>query len=188
MRSLKVLLSRSRADGSTGDDGGRIFAAFVDVKKAFPTVRRRILWHKIARDYIGTDASTELSFYPRNFLRAFIASYENTTAAVRGVDGYSDILEFETGTREGGVFSPWLYLMFVADLITDIDKVQLEGRPIFFGGKAIRAFQFADDLVLLARPEADLNLLLSRWSAYCSLNHRETSQSKTVIAIFHCWC
>ena len=30
----------------------------------------------------------------------------------------------------------------------------------------------------------DLNALLARWSSYCSLNHQESSLSKTVVAIF----
>ena len=32
--------------------------------------------------------------------------------------------------------------------------------------------------------KSNLNALLARWSSYCSLNHQETSLSKTVVAIF----
>ena len=62
--------------------------------------------------------------------------------------------------------------------------MDLSEEPIFIGNRKIRALQFADDLVLLARSESDLNVLLARWSSYCSLNHQETSPSKIVVAIF----
>ena len=64
-----------------------------------------------------------------------------------------------------------------------VDEVELSEEPIFIGNRKIRALQFADDLVLLARSESDLNDLLARWSSYCSSNYQETSLSKTVIAI-----
>ena len=94
------------------------------------------------------------------------------------------MFDINSGTREGGVESPWLYVLFVADLIEKINEIELSEDPIFIGNRKVRVLQFADDLVFLARSESDLNALLARWSSYCSLNHQETSLSKTVIAIF----
>ena len=68
-------------------------------------------------------------------------------------------------------------------IVLHVDEVELSEEPIFIGNHKIRALQFADDLVLLARSESDLNDLLARWSSYCSSNYQETSLSKTVIAI-----
>ena len=48
----------------------------------------------------------------------------------------------------------------------------------------LELLQFADDLVFLARSESDLNALLARCSAYCSLNHQETSLSKSLVVLF----
>ena len=62
--------------------------------------------------------------------------------------------------------------------------MDLSEEPIFIGNRKISALQFADDLVKLARSESDLNALLAPWSSYCSVNHQETSLSKTVVAIF----
>ena len=56
--------------------------------------------------------------------------------------------------------------------------------PILIRNRKVRVLRFADDLAFLARSESDLNALLARWSSYCSLNHQETSLSKTVVAIF----
>ena len=125
-----------------------------------------------------------LPFDVRALIRALIALYSEATATVRGNDGCSEMFDINSGTREGGVESPWLYVLFVADLIEKINEVELSEDPIFIGNRKVRVLQFADDLVFLARSESDLNVLLARWSSFCSLNHQETSLSKIVIAIF----
>ena len=126
--ALHATIERGRLGwGQTG--GGRIFAAFLDVKKAFPSVRHSILWHKLALEHFATADS--LSFNVRTLVRALIAIYSEATATVRGGDGCSAMFDINSGTREGGVESPWLYIFFVADLIQKTDEVELSEDPIF---------------------------------------------------------
>ena len=63
------------------------------MRKAFPSVRRELLWRKLK---VEIGASDEL-------VAALIALYTDACATVRGPDGRSDIFGIDLGTREGGV-------------------------------------------------------------------------------------
>ena len=108
--ALHAVIERARL-GWGQNGGGRIFAAFVDVKKAFPSVRRSILWHKLALEHFASADS--LPFDVRTLIRALIALYSEATATVRGSDGCSAMFDINSGTREGGVESPWLYVLLL---------------------------------------------------------------------------
>ena len=83
-------------------------------EKAFPSVRHSILWHKLALEHFA--AADSLPFDVRTLIRALIALNSEATATIRGSDGCSAMFNINSGTREGGVESPWLYILFVADL------------------------------------------------------------------------
>ena len=94
--ALHAIIERERI-GGTQNGGGRISAAFVDVKKAFHSVRRCILWHKLASENMASADS--LPFDVGRLIRALIALYSNASATARGDDGYSSSFGIESGTR-----------------------------------------------------------------------------------------
>ena len=148
--SLYALIEQARLKGE------RLFVAFVDVKKAFPSVRRDILFMRLS----ALGASDAL-------VRAVWALYEGACAVVRGADGFSDIFDLEIGTREGGVESPLLFVLFVCDLMEHLGRVPLDAHPALRAGRAVRALQLADGLALIANTWQDLQALLNSWEHYC---------------------
>lgn len=150
-----------------------LFVAFVDVRKAFPTVKREILFHKLA----ALGASDAL-------IRAMWSLYDRARGTVRGADGYGGFFDLSVGTREGGVESPLLYVLFVADLIAELEQVSLKHGAVELGGVLVRALQFADDLAIVANSAEDLQTLLDCWGLFCDKNHQETQVRKTEIVIF----
>ena len=96
-------------------------------------------------------------------MRALAKLYNNTTACVRGDQGLNDIFQIDIGTRERGIENPLLYTLFVANLISYLDEVRHLDGWLLLDGKRTSAFQFADDLALIAYPVGDMNRLLSRW-------------------------
>jgi exonuclease III len=151
----------------------RLYVAFVDVKKAFPSVRRDILFQKMSQ--LGASDS---------LVRAVFAMYSQACGSIRGPEGFGSLYDILIGTREGGVESPLLFVLFVADLVEHLDNTNLEGAPVLLGDRAIRAFQLADDLALIARNPNDIQKLVDRWEVYCDSNHQETQVKKTEIVIF----
>ena len=168
--ALYALIERARVQGQ------RLHVAFVDVRKAFPSVRRDLLWRKL---------KVELGA-PDELVAALIALYTDACATVRGPDGRSDTFGISLGTREGGVEAPLLYILFVADLVAMLQDVSLTDGEATLDGHPVRALQLADDLALIAESEDDLSRLLAQWSKHCDLNHQETQIAKTEVVIFTC--
>ena len=69
-----------------------LFVIYVDIKKAFPTVRREILFKVLEEQ--GT---------PDNVIRTLINIYKDTNSVIRGKSGFGCIFPIENCTREGGV-------------------------------------------------------------------------------------
>jgi hypothetical protein len=126
-----------------------LLVTFIDVKKAFPTVCREVLWQRL--DMLGVDAAV---------IRSLILLYDGTTATIRASDGFGRPFMTSSGTREGGVESPLLYVLYVSALLTAVENADLEdGVPTLFGRRA-PALMIADDLALIAFSEKDMQRLL----------------------------
>ena len=151
----------------------RLYVAFVDVKKAFPSCNRALLFRKMS----SVGASDRL-------VRALSALYEEAQGTVRGPGGFDRPFDIRIGTREGGVESPLLYILFVCDLIARFDAALLADRGPLLDGREIRALQLADDLAIMARSAADLEILLRVWEAFCDEMHVETQIKKTEVVPF----
>ena len=153
--------------------GQRLFVGYVDVKKAFPSVRRDLLFKKLSE--LGASDS---------LVRAVWALYEGACASVRTLDGYGHQFDIQVGTREGGVESPLLYILFVSDLIGYLGEVCLFDEPVLLDGRPVRALQLADDLALVATSASDLQRLLDQWGRYCDREHKETQVRKTKVVVY----
>ena len=84
----------------------------------------------------------DAKFYCRKFLNSvpltlsFGSSGQSTTAQKERYEVVVDIVNsliYCWGTREGGCEAPLLFVLFIADLIEHLEKVQLSSDPVFFG-------------------------------------------------------
>ena len=60
--------------------------------------------------------------------------YHEAQASVRGPEGYGLPFPIEVGTREGGVESPHLYMIFVCNLIACLNAVALRDGGALLNG------------------------------------------------------
>ena len=109
----------------------------------------------------------------------FGSSDYNAQGTVRGAQGFGVPFDIEVGTREGGVESPLLFILFVCDLIGHFDAIDLDGEEVMLAGSPIRALQLADDLAVFAKSHQDK--LTLAWKEYCDRNHIETQIKKIEI-------
>ena len=61
---------------------------------------------------------------------------------------YSRIYGLSQGTRQGGILSPWLFLVYINDLIYELENTCWS---VFLYKKYVGFPMFADDLTLLSR-------------------------------------
>jgi len=86
-----------------------VFVASFDQKAAFDTVRFRALFLKLGR--LG---------FTGKFLRIIIATYTNLKAYVQISGLTSESIAVSRSVRQSGVFSTFLYLVYVNDLLNDL--------------------------------------------------------------------
>ncbi len=79
----------------------KLFAAFMDLEKAYDRVDRKGLWERLRVYGVG-----------RKLLEGVRSFYENASASV-WVDGeLSESFKVKVGVRRGCVMSPWLFNLF----------------------------------------------------------------------------
>lgn len=143
------------------------YAAFLDIRKAYPTMHRATMLSSLAK--VGIDG---------NVWKLIDRMYSGTVSQVQ-IDGrLSDKYEVNVGLREGSVISPILYSVYINTLIQDLaTNTPHCGVCIGQGVNQlrVRALLYADDVVLLAESAADLQAMLKVAENHANRNQYQFS-------------
>ena len=123
-----------------------VHAAFIDFAKAFDWVDRDLLFYCLLQNNIDG-----------KIYKSIKALYTNTLACVRVNDRFSGWFLTNSGVRQGESLSPTLFALFINDLAKEIKQQEV---GVNIGGKIILILLYADDIVLLAENEDELQKLL----------------------------
>ena len=122
-----------------------IYACFIDYSKAFDTVKHQELLQCLK--------TTDIE---ENDIALIANLYWQQKTIVKINNDISEPLKIEKGVRQGCVLSPALF-----NLYTDIIFRNIDQRPgIKIGGHTINNLRYADDTVLLAENETELQQIL----------------------------
>uniref|UniRef100_A0A8C6M1L2 Reverse transcriptase domain-containing protein n=1 Tax=Nothobranchius furzeri TaxID=105023 RepID=A0A8C6M1L2_NOTFU len=141
-----------------------VYMCFVDLEKAFDRVPRGALW-VVLREY-GV---------PGPLIWAVRSLYDRCQSLVRIAGSKSGSFPVRAGLRHGCPLSPILFITFMDRISRHSQGVE----GIRFAGLRIRSLLFADDVVLLASSERDLQLSLERFAAECEAAGMRISSSKS---------
>ena len=111
--------------------GGLVVTCFVDIRKAFPSVRRELLFYQMHK--IGI---------PNIYIRCLMALYTNVQGSARAPAGFSPTFPILQGTREGCILSPLLFLIFFSDAMAALERVHLGEGTIRLGAISLLAVFF----------------------------------------------
>ena len=122
-----------------------IYACFIDYSKAFDTIRHEPLIDLLkAIDVDSHDVQLLANLYWKQ------------KAAVRHNGEISEWMSIKQGVRQGCVASPYLFVMYTKMIMRG-----LEDKGGFrIGGRVIKNLRYADDTVILAETEHELNHLM----------------------------
>ena len=108
-------------------------------------------------------------------IRAVRSLYDQCQSLVRIAGNKSDLFPVRVGLRQGCPLSPILFIIFM-------DRISRHSQGIEgvrFGDLRIGSLLFADDVVLLASSDRDLQLSLDRFTAECEAAGMRISTSKS---------
>ena len=125
----------------------KVYACFIDYEKAFDTVRHQDLIQML--ESIGVDGK-EIS------LLANLYWHQKATVRINGA--LSNPVSIERGVRQGCPLSPDLFSLYGEFIMREIDG--MDGVKV--GGININNIRYADDTVLVAESERELQLLVDR--------------------------
>ena len=127
--------------------GRSTFLTFVDFKKAFDSVDRGLLMYKLLN--LGISG---------NFYKAITNMYTNPVSRVILNSYETNYFPCPMGVKQGDSISATLFALFINDLALEIKNsqigIELNDQLL------INILMYADDIVLLASCEADMQDLL----------------------------
>ena len=152
------------------------FACFIDIRKAYDSVCRDALWCSLWDKGIRGRLARVLRAY-----------YSDVQSCCKVGSERTDWFDVETGLRQGCVMSPILFDIFIDGLIGELRAVK-RGVPIDPGGdpcgERLNVLAYADDLVLLAESEWDLQILMRQVASWCRRFRLKVNMKKTKVVVF----
>ena len=151
----------------------KIFACFVDIKKAFDCTNRQLLFYKLLTEYsIGG-----------NFLKLLQSLYDRHEVHVRLSEGLLQPIFTTIGVKQGCGLSPLLFNLFINKLPDIFDR---SCDPINLGSLEINSLLWADDLVILSSSEKGLQKSIDKTFSFYQNLGLDINTKKTKVMVFNC--
>ena len=156
------------------------FVTGVDFMKAFDTVWRAGLWHKMLLNNING-----------KMYDVIFNMYCNIKSCIVFNKCKSDYFACDNGIRQGENLSPFLFSLFLNDLETFLEAKNITGLESISNDLEnqlniyLKLFIiYADDTVILSESESDLQAQLDAFHKYCLTWKLKVNIDKTKIVIF----
>ena len=146
------------------------FICFVDLRKAYETIYRNILWQKLNKIRING-----------NFYQSLKSVYENVKCSVHINGHYTDWFDVSSGLKQCCLLSPLIFNLYINDLTLALEAV---GLGIDIEGVSISSLLYADDLALVAETEDNLQRMLDILSKWCDENKMQANLDKMKVVHF----
>ena len=165
--------------------GKKLYCAFIDYKKAFDSVNRIYLWQKLLS--LNVDGK---------MFKIIHNMYEQAKSCVKAGNCKSQFFSCNVGVRQGENLSPILFSIFLNDL-TEFISHAYEGlnrisnmAHLLLSDDDVEVYfklyilLYADDTVIFAENEHELQAALNAMFLYCKSWDLEVNPTKTKITIF----
>lgn len=167
---LRALVDQSRYNHQ------KLFACFVDFKKAYDSVPRHLLWAKLQQRGVSGWV-----------LEAVKALYGDVPMLVKSAAGFSGCFQSTIGVKQGCPLSPLLFGLYVDDLERELAARHTAGYGLDLPTlqmKPVHCLLYADDVLLTSTSAAGLRqqaLLLEEYSSKWGLT---VNAGKTKVVVF----
>ena len=136
-----------------------MYSAFIDLKGAFDSVNRDLLWRKLSN--WGIDQRLL-------FLIQRLHSSNTCRIRIDRAGTLTDNIPVTKGVRQGCILAPLLFNLFLADLPSSLTGTDFS--PPALNNSSTPLLMYADDALLLSITKLGLRKLLLSFQQYCSSN------------------
>lgn len=152
---------------------GRFYVLYVDFSKAFDTIPHALLFYQLMSKGVHG-----------KILKVLRSMYGSLQSSVRTPNGLTDFFKCERGTRQGCMLSPFLFSLYVGELVNMFEENQCEGVYINESTPNISCLLFADDLVTCADTVGRLQHMIDVVVLFCKKWGLEVNLDKTKVMVF----
>ena len=149
----------------------KLYAVFIDFKKAYDTVNRELLMKKLKN--LGINGV---------FMRNIEAMYQNTEYCLKLKNGHTPAIKSNLGLKQGCPLSPMLFNLYIDD-IKDIFDDKCD--PITVQNMKLNHFLYADDLVILSSSKTGLQTCLDKAAGFAKRKHLIINVKKSKTMVFN---
>ena len=149
-----------------------MYACFVDLQKAFDTIPRPQLFHKLLTEYsIGG-----------KFLKILQAMYTENKIYVKVSEGLLEPFISTISVKQGCVFSPIIFNLYIDKICTIFDQ---SCSPVTINTLKLNCLLWADDLLLLSETDTGLQSCINKMQEFYTEVGLKINLKKTKVIIFN---
>ena len=167
--SLRTIVDRYVKDVSRG----KIYACFIDFKKAFDSV-----WH------VGLLMRLQDYNINGHFYNLIKSLYSKSKCFIKLGSKRTKTFDYTRGVRQGCILSPLLFNLYLNELSVQLDRTPRSDPIILPNSNKLTSLLYADDLVLLSKSKEGLQNCINTVSEFCNKWHMNVNEKKSKIMIF----
>ena len=150
----------------------KLYICFFDLRKAFDFVPRTLLFHTLLTQYkIGG-----------KFLKILKNIYTNNQMFIKTDQGLTKPFVTSTGVKQGCIFSPILFNLFINKLPDVFDS---DCHPVLVNSKPVHCLMWADDYVVMSTSESGLQRSINKTVSHFSQLGLTVNKKKTKVMVFN---
>jgi hypothetical protein len=133
------------------------YSATIDLSKAYNRVNRAKLWHKLAKLNI-----------PNYLLILIKSTYDQHKESYKIGGETTQPIQLKNGLKQGSVLSPFLFILYVNDILTNIQELQWGIRAPHTLNTNVAGIMFVDDLHIISNSMEGLITIIESILTDCS--------------------
>ena len=151
----------------------KLWCIFIDYKRAFDTVERAALFHKLIKLGISCKFT--------NMIRSMYETIQSCVKLTNSTN-LSEFFNVSLGLKQGEPLSPILFLLFINDITENLDFNSLNNSDLELLSKYL--ILFADDIVLFTTSQESLQSQVDSLYQYSCKWGLEINIEKTKVCVF----
>ena len=153
--------------------GGRFYVAFIDFSRAFDSVPHSVLWYRMLHEGVHGKIFT-----------VFKSMYAQLKSCVKTPNGLSDLFLCTVGTRQGCMVSPFLFALYIDELVTMCNQLQCPSVFVDEDFPNFHLLMYADDICIVNDSVGRLQNQLNVLGTFCQNYGLGVNLSKTKVITF----